>query len=71
MGKTAEEEIDANVCFMCFVTFEEDTIEGTGAEWLPCPCGRWLHEDCAENCMVDSDGKERYCPFCVDLLSLH
>ena len=32
---------------MCFVTFEEDTLEGTGAEWLPCPCGRWLHEDCA------------------------
>ena len=70
MGKSTNEEINENVCCMCFVTFEEDTLEGTGAEWLPCPCGRWLHEDCAEDCIVDSDGNERYCPFCVDLLSL-
>ena len=71
MGKAAtNEEIDPNICCMCFVTFEEDTLEGTGAEWLPCHCGRWLHEDCAENCIVDSDGNERFCPFCLDLLSV-
>ena len=69
IGKSANEEINENVCCMCFVTFEEDIHEGTGAEWLPCPCGRWLHEDCAEDCIVDSDGNERYYSFCVDLLS--
>ena len=26
-GQTDEEEIDPNVCCMCFVTFEEDTRE--------------------------------------------
>ena len=60
-----EDEIDPNVCCMCFVTFEEDTIRQTGAEWVPCACGRWLHEDCAEDIEVDSDGNERCCPFCV------
>jgi len=55
---------------MCFVAFEEDTHKGTGAEWLPCPCGRWLHEDCAKGCIVDSDENEHYCPFCVDLLTV-
>ena len=60
-----EDEIDPNVCCICFATFEEDTIRQTGAEWVPCACGRWLHEDCAEDIKVDSDGNERCCPFCV------
>ena len=41
MGKTASEEIDENVCCVCFTTFEEDRA-GTGAEWLPRPCGKKL-----------------------------
>ena len=56
MNKVTNEEIDPNVCCMYFITFEEDIIEETEAEWLPCHCGRWLHEDCAEECIVDSDG---------------
>ena len=32
--------------------------------------GRWLHEDCAEDCIVDSDENKYYCPFCVDLLTV-
>ena len=44
-----EDEIDPNVCCMRFVTFEEDTIRQTGAEWLPCAGGRWFHKDCAED----------------------
>ena len=55
---------------MCFVIFEEDTLEGTGAEWIPCPCGRWLHEECVEDYAVDSDGNECYYPSCVDLLTI-
>ena len=64
-SETDEEEIDPNVCCLCFVIFEEDTREQTGAKWLSCACGRWLHEDCAEDIVVDSDGNERCCPFCV------
>ena len=40
------EEIDVNECCMCFGTYEEDIMEGAGAEWMSCACGRWLHEDC-------------------------
>ena len=40
MDKVTNEEIDSNVCCMCFMTFEEDTLEGARAEWLPCHCGR-------------------------------
>jgi len=43
------EEIDSNTCGMCFVSFE-DVLEGGGAEWIPCSCGRWLHEDCPKLC---------------------
>ena len=70
VGGAGDEDIDPNICCMCFVTFEEDTLEGTGAEWIPCPCGRWLHEDCVKDYTVDSDRNEHYCPFCVDSLTI-
>ena len=40
---------------VCFETYENDVLEGNGAEWIDCACRRWLHLDCAE---VDSNGKE-------------
>ena len=57
-GETDEEKIDPNVCCMCFVTCEEDTREQIGAEWLTCACGKWLHENCAEDMVVDGNGNE-------------
>ena len=56
------EEIE---CCMCFGTYEEDITEGAGTEWISCACGRWLHEDFAENRVIESSGCERFCPFCV------
>ena len=50
---------------MCFGTYEDDIMERAGAEWISCACGRWLHEDCAENRVIDSSGCERFCPYCV------
>ena len=50
---------------MCFETYENDVLEGNGAEWIDCACGRWLHLDCAEDHVVDSNGKELYCPYCL------
>ena len=55
------EEIDPNTCCMCFVSFEEDLLDGCGAEWISCPCRRWLHEDYAEGYVVDKNRKEHYC----------
>ena len=62
--------IDANVCCMYFVHYNEDVIEGSGADWIYCKCGRWLHEDCVEDVVKDSEGVERYCSFCVDKYSV-
>ena len=48
--------IDVNTCCMCFDTYENDVLEGNGAEWIDCACGRWLHLDCAEDCVEDCTG---------------
>ena len=55
------EIINPSVCGMGFGTYEEDVLEGAGAHWISCACGRWLHEDYAEECRIDSDGEERFC----------
>ena len=67
--KALEDEIDTNVCCMCFIRYEDDITAGSGAEWISCSCGRWLHEDCAEDCVIDNDGKERFCSFCLEFFS--
>ena len=54
--------IDINTCCVCSVLYSDDR---TGKDWIKCACGRWLHEDCAEDCILDSNGKERFCPMCL------
>ena len=68
LDKPTSDSIDPNVCCMCFGTHEDDILEGAGAEWISCACGRWLHEDCGEDCITDENGQERFCPFCLDFL---
>ena len=63
-----DSEIDENVCCVCFVSYLEDVVDGDGHEWIKCACGRWLHEDCTDACVVDVDGKERFCHLCLDIL---
>ena len=58
----ADAEIDTNVCCVCFGLYSEDV---SGADWIECGCGLWLHEECAEECVVDANGKERFCPTCL------
>ena len=58
--------IDSNVCCICFGNYEDDVIDGYGADWIDCACGRWLHVDCADECVTDCHGNKRYCPYCVD-----
>ena len=64
-----DESIDTDICCMCFTNYEDDVHDGNGTEWISCACGRWLHLDCAEDCITDWNGKERYCPFCIDGLT--
>ena len=65
-----EEKIDTNVCCQCGGSYEQDIMEGTGADWLACACGRWLHEECVEDCIRDAEGNECLCTFCLDHLAL-
>ena len=61
--------IDDSECCVCFMTYEEDIANQSGKDWVACTCGRWLHEDCAEDCILDSAGEERLCPLCLDILT--
>ena len=35
-----------------FVMYEDDQ---SGKDWVACACGGWLHEECADDCIIDSD----------------
>ena len=62
----SSEVIDLNKCCMYFVSYEDDILDGAGAEWIFCKCGRWLHEDCVEDVVEENAGDERYCSFSFD-----
>ena len=52
-----EDVTDPYTCnIMSFVLYE-DVLAGDEAVWIPCPCGRWFHEDCTEGCLLDK-GKD-------------
>jgi len=58
-----DEAIDPDTCCMCF---GDGVLESIGAEWINCRCGKWMHEDCVEETVMDSDGHQRFCTFCAD-----
>ena len=51
---------------MSFGSFEDDVHDGDGVGWASCKCGRWLHNDCVEDFVVNKRGVELFCPFCTD-----
>jgi len=55
---TLNNTIDINTCCMCFGNYEEEVLDGNGSDWINCACGRWLHLECAEDCITDRHGKE-------------
>ena len=61
-------DIEEDLCCMCFGSYSDDVIEQSGKDWIQCACGRWLHEDCAEDHRVDQSGQDRFCYSCLDLL---
>ena len=69
-ARIQDETIDENKCCVCFTLYDEDVQNKSGKEWVMCACSRWLHEECAEDCVLDSTGKERLCPLCVDILAV-
>ena len=61
-------EINTNECCVCLELYSEDV---SGAEWIECACGRWLHENCGEECIVDADGILPCMPVAITLLPTH
>ena len=52
-------------CCECLCTYEDDVHFGHGETWVECACSRWIHEKCIDKIVTDSEGKERFCSFCV------
>ena len=50
---SADNEIDVNMCCVCFGMHGDGA--GTGREWLECQCSRWIHEDCINNDNVGTE----------------
>ena len=65
-ARTTHEAIDDSRC-VCFTTYEDDVVNASGKDWVGCACGRWLHEECVEDCVLDNSGKERLCPLCLNV----
>ena len=60
-ARAQEDTIDVSRCCVCFTSYEDDVKE---RDWVMCACSRWLHEECADDCVLDNTGKERLCPLC-------
>ena len=52
---------ESEECSFCFQPFTCD-----GLQWVQCACARWVHESCLEDIFLDDNGKERFCPFCIN-----
>ena len=50
---------------ICYVSYEDDVRCSRGEEWVRCACDRWIHSKCIDEVIIDADGKERICSFCV------
>ena len=61
LKENADDYINADLCCVCFGSYQEDI--GTGREWLQCSCTRWIHEDCVDDEDVEEEGG-RLCPLC-------
>ena len=59
----AEEE-DA-VCCEFNVSYADDIRDNHGEEWVQCACGHWIHEKCIDEVIIDADGNECICSYCV------
>ena len=63
-ASTSVDTMNCGSC-ACLQTYEDDVCLGTGAEWVQCGCGRWLHEECIDSVVYGDDVQERFCSYCV------
>ena len=67
-ARVAHEAIDDSQCCVCFTTYEDDMLNNnTGKDWVAVLA---LYKECMEDCVLESIGKERLCPLCVDVFAV-
>ena len=59
-GNTRKNDKTVWQCSICF----EQYYEGDDEDWVQCGCGRWTHELCISDVVMDASGKELFCPYC-------
>lgn len=59
-GNTRENDKTVWQCSICFEQYYEEDDE----DWVQCGCGRWTHESCISDVVMDASGKELFCPYC-------
>ena len=47
-------------CSVCYEDYNEEDTE----DWVQCGCGRWTHELCITDVVIDATGRELFCPYC-------
>ena len=47
----------------CSICYEDYDAVGT-EDWVQCGCGRWIHELCIIDVVIDATGNELFCPYC-------
>jgi hypothetical protein len=62
---SSDTNINDSECCECLCSYDDDVRDCTGAEWLQCSCGRWLHEECVDRVDHDSNGNELLCSYCL------
>ena len=53
------------ICCECNVSYEDDVCNGSGEDWVRCACKRWIYENRIDEVVIDTDGKECFCSYCV------
>jgi hypothetical protein len=64
--KKAKTSDDGRVfCIGCHMSWEEDQEIAAGDFWIQCnKCQNWLHAECCDTTIPDSDSEPYYCPDC-------
>ena len=47
-------------CSICYEEYDEEDTD----DWVQCGCGRWTHELCITDVVIDASGRELFCPYC-------
>ena len=60
---TSDNTSTSTTMWQCSICYEDYDEVGT-EDWVQCGCGRWIHELCITDVVIDAAGKELFCLYC-------